>query len=160
MKGVLTGCCITLTQGQQEHAIAEERGHAAAAQAQLAEQLQDVHGKLAEARSAAQQGSDRAAELAGAQQRSEALIAKLQVLRHNHTLLWSPLKVWKCVAQAGSQCTLLCSHVGRGRSIAQCADLAHLQCPISSTGTPTRMCCFLLSSTAGLRSKSEGDIDI
>lgn len=102
MKGAITGCCITLTQAEQEHAILEERGHAAAAQAQLAEQLQDVHGKLAEARSAAQQGGDRATELAAAQQRSEALIAKLQVLRHNHTLLWSPLKAWSCVAQAGS----------------------------------------------------------
>ncbi len=66
-------------QAEQEHAIAEERTHAAAAHAQLAAQLEDVRAKLAEAQAAEAQHGDRAAELAAEQHRSKALIAQLQV---------------------------------------------------------------------------------
>ncbi len=79
MMGDDDGVLANVAQAEQEHAIAEERGHAAAAQAQLAAQLEDARSKLGEARAAAQQGADRASELAASQQRSEALITRLQV---------------------------------------------------------------------------------
>ncbi len=69
---------LWVVQAEQEHAIAEERTHAAAAQAQLAAQLEDARAKLAEARAAEAQHADLAAELAAEKQRSMALIAQLQ----------------------------------------------------------------------------------
>lgn len=99
-----------LAQTEQEHALAEERGHAAATQAALAAQLEDARAKLADANAAAQAQADRAAQAAtAAQQHSRALVAKLQVLLRRNS---SPPYRLSSELETSTSCQTAVTHWG------------------------------------------------